>query len=145
MPFLRIATAIAVGAVSFAATAAEPPVRPQPSDPTAEVRPFTYASVFATYSRLTESEVSPDKLWREANINVASEGMEGSMDMSAPVGSSTSTLSAGALVNNGKPGAQGTVLTHIGHQMPVQDAKPTAPAGQAHHHGQGTESKGAGK
>ena len=145
MPFSRIATAIAVGAVSFAVTAAEPPLRALPSDPTAEVRPLTYASVFATYSRLAVSEVSPAKLWREANASVASEGMEGSIDMSAPVGSSTSTLGAGTPVDNGKPDAQGTMRTHVGHQMPMQDTKPAVPARPAHQHGQSTESKGTGK
>jgi hypothetical protein len=145
MPFSRIVTAIAVGAVSFAATAAEPPVRALPSDPTAEVRPLTYASAFATYSRLAESEVSPAKLWREANASVASEGMEGSMDMSTPVGSSISTPSAGVPINNGKQDAQGTMPIHMGHQMPVQVTKRAAPASSAHQHGQSTESKGTGK
>lgn len=145
MPFFCIATAIAVGAVSFAATAAEPPMRTLPSDPTADVRPVTYASAFATYRRLPESDLSPAKHWQEANASVASEGMEGSMDMSAPVGSSTSTPSAGAAVNNRKPVAEGEMRTHMRHQMPVQDTKPAAPAGPAHQHGQSTESKGTGK
>lgn len=145
MHFSSIATAIAVGVASFAATAAEPPVRALPSDPTAEVRPLTYASAFATYNRLAKSEVSPAKLWREANISVASEGMDDSMDMSAPVGASTSTPSAGAPVSNGKPGAQGTMRTHMGHQMPMQDTKPAVPAQPTHQHGQSTESKESGK
>lgn len=145
MPFSRIATAIAVSAVSFAATAAEPPLRALPSDPTAQVRPLTYASAFATYSRLAVSEVSPAKLWREANTSVASEGMEGSMDMSAPVDSSSYTPSAAVPANNGKQDTRGTMPTHMGHQMPMQDTKPAVPARPAHQHGQSTESKGTGK
>ena len=145
MPFSRIATAIAVGAVSFAATAAEPPMRALPSDPTAEVRPVTYASAFATYRRLPESDVSPAKLWQGANASVASEGMEGSMGTSAPVSSPPSTPSAAAPANNGKQDAEGTMPTHKGHQVPAQDTKPAAPAGPAHHQGQSTESKETGK
>lgn len=145
MPFSRIATAIALGAVSFAATAAEPPMRALPSDPTAEIRPVTYASAFATYRRLPESDVSPAKLWQEANASVASEGMEGSMGTSAPVSSPPSTPSSGAPSNNGKQDAEGTMPTHMGHQMPVQDTKPAVTASPAHQHGRSTEPKGTGK
>lgn len=145
MPFSRIATAIAVGAVVFTATAAEPPMRALPSDPTAEVRPVTYASAFATYRRLPESDISPAKLWQEANASVAAAGMEDLMGMSAPASSSPSTPSAAAPANNVKQDAQGTMPTHMGHQMPVQVTKPAEPASPAHQHGQSNESKGTGK
>ena len=145
MPFSHVATAIAVGAVSFAATAAQPPMRALPSDPTAEARPVTYASAFATYRRLPESDVSPAKLWQGANASVAAAGMEGSMNMSAPVSSSPSTPSAAAPANNGKQDAQGTMPTHVGHQMPVQATKPAVTASPAHQHGRSTEPNGNSK
>jgi hypothetical protein len=83
MLFSLIATAFAVGAVSLAATAAEPSIRAQPSDLAPKVSQASYRTTFVTYSGLLGGNERLAKHWRDSNADVAAEGMEGSADMSA--------------------------------------------------------------
>lgn len=139
MHFLRIAAATAVGAMSLIATAAEPSKSGQPQDPMAAPPQLTYTSAFVNYRRSSDGEASPDKLWRQANADVALDGME----MSAPAGSSTPR---GAAVPSSldKPASGSSMPGHVGHQMTPEHATPAERPG-AHQHEPSIQTPGARK
>lgn len=105
----RFVAASAVVLTSLASVAGEPPSSLKVADPAAQVSQTTYTSVFSTYRPAAETNVSPDKIWREANARVASEGMHGGAD-------------AGNTTPSAKPDQ------HAGHQM-APAAKPDPHAG----------------
>lgn len=144
MPFSRVATAIAVGAMSLAATAAEPSLKAQPSDPTAQTRPLTFTSAFANSSRAEEPHVSPDKFWRQANANVASEGMGDAMEMGSSVNSSGAT--PGVADPAGGDKSVGAALPkQANHQMHGMAMEPVRGAGVVLPRERSVEQKGTGK
>lgn len=129
----RLFAAVAAGAMSLAATAAEPSLKAQPSDPAAATAPLVYTSAFADAPHAAEPQVSPDKFWRQANANVAAAAMDGAMEMPAvpPV--------------DGKPGAAATAPDHAHHHMPGMTMPPAQSSGASHQHAPASEPKGDGK
>lgn len=70
MSFSHWLTAIAVGALPFAAMAQQNQVPSHPIDVSAPASDFTYESAFKNYRSATEPAQTPDKLWRAANDEV---------------------------------------------------------------------------
>ena len=106
----RFVAASAVAVTSFAAIAGEPPASLKAADPAAQVSQTTYTSAFSTYIPAATDNVSPDKVWKEANATVASEGMHGG----AHAGHAPTAQGAGS---------------HSGHTMTTQGATSGAHAG----------------
>ena len=130
MLFSSIAAAFAVGSVSLAATAAEPPARIQPSDPGIKTPAVTYASAFATYDRLPDSGVSPAKFWLEANAKVGAEGMGDSMNMAMPLPTpSTGPSPTAPAKSYSEHGSHGKASGQMSHKMPMPSAKRAATSG----------------
>jgi hypothetical protein len=134
----RVVAASAVVLTSLASVAGEPPASLKVADPAAQVTQTTYTSVFSTYKPAAETNVSPDKVWREANARVASEGMHGGADGGhAPVAQEAGAH-AGHMMptpganpdprgNQGATAKRAGQVSHEGHQMPAKAAAPTAP------------------
>jgi hypothetical protein len=132
MLYSRLFAAIAAGALSLAAAAAEPSSKALPSDPAAATAPLVYTSAFAGAPHAPEPQASPDKVWRQANANVAAAGMDGAMDMPAvPPG-------------DAKPAAA-AAPDHAHHHMPGMTMPPAQSAGAGHQHAPASEPTGDGK
>ena len=116
----RFVAASAVAVTSFAAIAGEPPSSLKAADPAAQVSQTTYTSVLSTYRPAQDTNVSPDKVWRDANATVAGEGMHGE-------------------AHGGQVPAAQYAGGHAGHAMPAQGATPGA------HSGHGTPAGSAGQ
>lgn len=116
----RFVAASAVAVTSFAAIAGEPPASLKAADPAAQVSQTTYTSVLSTYRPAQDTNVSPDKVWRDANATVAGEGMHGE-------------------AHGGQVPAAQDAGGHAGHAMPAQGATPGA------HSGHGTPAGSAGQ
>lgn len=137
----RFVAASAVAVTSFASVAGEPPASLKAADPAAQVSQTTYTSAFSTYIPAATDNVSPDKVWKEANATVASEGMHGGAHAghvpaaqgagshsghTMPTQGATSSAHAG----QGTPAEPAGQTPHAGHQMPAQAIAPAAPTGQ---------------
>lgn len=108
----RCIAASAVALTSLASFAAESPTSLKVADPAAQVAQTTYTSVLSTYKPAADTATSPDKLWREANAAVASEGMQDGS-------------------HSGHTVAPQAESAHAGHAMPTSIAKPDPHAGHA--------------
>lgn len=140
----KLVAASAVAVTTFASAAGAQSSSQKSVDASVSVPQMTYESAFANYRRAVETTVSPDKLWREANAAVASEGMHGGSHAghgSPPTsGSAQQSMPVPAgpnpHVGHGAPAKQPGQEAHEGHDMPAKAATPSAHAG----HG---ESKGS--
>lgn len=130
-----------VAMTSFASIAGEPPASLKAADPAAQVSQTTYTSVLSTYRPVQDTNASPDKVWRDANATVASEGMHGeahggqapaTQDASGHAGHTMPTQGAtsGGHAGHGTPAAAGGQASHAGHQMPAQAVAPAGRTGQ---------------
>lgn len=133
----RFVAASAVAVTSFASIAGEPPVSLKVTDPAAQVSQTTYTSVFSTYRPTQDTNVSPDKVWRDANAMVASEGMHGDAHGGqAPAAQDASSHAGHTMPAQGANPGDGTAAkaaghaTHAGHQMPAQNAAAAGRTGQ---------------
>ncbi len=137
----RFVAATAAAVTSLVSFASEPPVSLKVADPAAQVPQTSYTSVLSTYTPVRESNVSPDKVWREANATVASEGMHGEAhgaESPAPQdasGHSGHTMPAqgvnpSASPSRATPAAPAGQASHAGHQMPAPTASPATSNGQ---------------
>lgn len=115
----RFVAASAVALTSLASFAGEPPASLKVADPAAQVALTTYTSVLSTYKPAADADVSPDKVWREANATVAGESMQGG----AHAGHAPAAQDAGAHAGHMMPAPD----THAGHQMtPAAKSDPHA-------------------
>ena len=137
----RFVAASAVAVTSFASIAGEPSASLKAADPAAQVSQTTYTSVLSTYRPAQDTNDSPDKVWRDANATVASEGMHGeahggqapmAQDASGHAGHTMPTQSEnpGTHSGHGTPTGVAGQASHAGHQMPAKAAAPAAPTGQ---------------
>lgn len=137
----RFVAASAVAVTSFASIAGEPPASLKAADPAAQVSQTTYTSVLSTYRPAQDTNVSPDKVWKEANATVANEGMHGgthsghapaAQDASGHAGHAMPAQRAnpGARSSHGTPAEPAGQASHAGHQMPARAVAPAAPTGQ---------------
>lgn len=137
----RFVAASAVAVTSFASIAGEPSASLKAADPAAQVSQTTYTSVLSTYRPAQDTNDSPDKVWRDANATVASEGMHGeahggqapmAQDASGHAGHTMPTQSEnpGTHSGHGTPAEPAGQTPHAGHQMPAQAIAPAAPTGQ---------------
>ena len=137
----RFVAATAVAVTSFASIAGEPPASLKVADPAAQVSQTTYTSVLSTYRPAQDANVSPDKVWRDANATVAGEGMHGeahggqvpaAQDADGHAGHAMPAQgeTSGAHSGHGTPAGSAGQASHAGHQMPAQAVAPAAPTGQ---------------
>jgi hypothetical protein len=138
----RCIAASAVALTSLASFAAEPPTSLKVADPAAQVEQTTYTSVLSTYKPTADTAVSPDKLWRDANAAVASEGMqEGahSGHTAAPQGAAghaghampAPVAKPDPHAGHASPGNPPGDVSHAGHKMPAKGAAPRAGSGHS--------------
>jgi hypothetical protein len=138
----RCIAASAVALTSLASFAAEQPTSLKVADPAAQVEQTTYTSVLSTYKPAADTAVSPDKLWREANAAVASEGMQAgthSGHTAAPQGAAghadhampAAVAKPDPHAGHASPGNQQGEVSHAGHQMPAKRPAPRAASGHS--------------
>lgn len=139
----KLVSAGAVALTAFASAAGAQSSSQKSVDASVSVPQATYESAFANYRRAGETTVSPDKLWRDANAAVASEGMHGGSHAShvspSTSGSAQQSMPMAAGQNShsghGVQAKQPGQGAHEGHEMPAKAATPSTHAGHGDHEG----------
>lgn len=144
----KLVAASAIALTTFASAAGAQSSAQKSVDASVSVPQMTYESAFANYRRAVETTVSPDKLWREANAAVASEGMHGGSHAGhgAPTTSGSAQRSMPMPAGQNPHAGHGAAAkqpgqgAHEGHDNPAKAATPSAHADHGEHKGANAKS-----